>query len=122
MSAVEQIYESVPPARIARRGYLAEDESAHHLQVAPRRALITDMVVPGAAFGPIPVVRENPRRRAPMRTARPAADRVDGGARRALIDADELLAAELIRLAGLIRGGDSCSLRGWSMRHEPTTG
>lgn len=27
MSAVEQIYESVPPARIARRGYLAEDEA-----------------------------------------------------------------------------------------------
>ena len=102
MSAVEHIYESVPPARIARRGYLAEDESAHHLQVAPRRALITDMVVPGAAFGPIPVVRENPRRRAPMRAL---LDRLliglDGGARRALIDADELLAAELIRLAGL---------------------
>ena len=91
MSAVEQIYESVPPARIARRGYLAEDESAHHLQVAPRRALITDMVVPGAAFGPIPVVRENPRRRAPMRAL---LDRLliglDGGARRALVDADEL--------------------------------
>ncbi|NLH70721.1 MAG: NERD domain-containing protein [Brooklawnia sp.] len=102
MPAVEQEPESVPPARTARRGYLAEDDDAHHLQVAPKRALITDMVVPGSAFGEIPVIRENPRRRAPMRAL---LDRLliglDGGARRALVDPDALLAAELIRLAGL---------------------
>lgn len=86
----------------ARRGFLADDDSAPHLQVAPRRALITEMLVPGATFDQFPIIRENPRRRAPIRAL---LDRLliglDGGARRGLVDPDELLAAELIRLAGL---------------------
>lgn len=98
MSVAERL-EPVP-ANAARRGYFADDEGSH-LQVVPRRALITD-VVPTAFSNELPVIRENPRRRAPMRAL---LDRLligfDGGARRALVDPDELLAAELIRLAGL---------------------
>lgn len=103
MSAAEQIYDSVPPpVTAARRGYLADDDGVTHLQVAPRRALVPEIMVPGAAFETLPIVRENPRRRAPVRAL---LDRLliglDGGARRAMVDPDELLAAELIRLAGL---------------------
>lgn len=99
MSVAERL-EPVP-AGTARRGYFADEETSH-LQVAPRRALITDVMMPTAFVEQLPIVRENPRRRAPMRAL---LDRLliglDGGARRALIDPDELLAAELIRLSGL---------------------
>lgn len=101
MSVAESI-ESAMLVTTARRGYLADDDGASHLQVAPRRAQITDLVLPGSAFEAFPIIREHPRRRAPMRAL---LDRlllgIDGGARRALIDPNELLAAELVRLSGL---------------------
>lgn len=101
MSVAERIDDS-PFVMTARRGYLADDDGAPRLQVAPRRAQITDILVPGAAFDQFPIVRETPRRRAPMRAL---LDRLlmglDGGARRGLVDPGELLAAELIKLSGL---------------------
>lgn len=101
MSVAERV-DDLFPVGTARRGYLADDDAAPHLQVAPRRAQITDILIPGSGFDQFPIIREVPRRRAPMRAL---LDRLllglDGGARRALIDPDELLAAELIRLSGL---------------------
>lgn len=100
MSVAEQL-DDFRPVSAARRGYLADDD-APHLQVAPRRAQLTDIMMPGFGFDTFPIVRENPRRRAPMRAL---LDRLlagsQGGARRALIDPDALLAAELVRLSGL---------------------
>ena len=99
MSVAEQL-EIAAPATTARRGYFA-DEDAPHLQVAPRRAQITDMVMPGFGFEKFPIVRENPRRRAPMRALLDRWLLREGSARRALLDPNELLAAELVRLSGL---------------------
>ncbi|WP_341728044.1 hypothetical protein [Brooklawnia sp.] len=99
MSVAEQL-EIAAPATTARRGYFA-DEDAPHLQVAPRRAQITDMVLPGFGFESFPIVRENPRRRAPMRALLDRWLLREGGARRALLDPNEVLAAELVRLSGL---------------------
>lgn len=87
----------------ARRGYVADDDgAAPRLQVAPRRAQLTELVIPGTAMQEFPIIRENPRRRAPVRAL---LDRLliglDGGARRGLVHPDELLVAELVRLAGL---------------------
>lgn len=101
MSVAEQ-YEVPTVTTTARRGYVFDDDGGGHLHVAPRRAQLADLMVPGFGFDKFPVVRENPRRRAPMRAL---LDRLllglDGGARRAMIDPDDLLAAELVRLAGL---------------------
>lgn len=102
MSVAERIDDSSPSPTTARRGYFTDDDGAPHLQVAPRRAQITDILVPGITLDRFPIIRENPRRRAPVRAL---LDRLliglEGGARRALVDPDELLAAELIRLSGL---------------------
>ncbi|MGI5950327.1 MAG: hypothetical protein ACOX61_00560 [Brooklawnia sp.] len=100
MSVAERL-EAVP-AGTARRGYFADDEGSH-LHVAPRRALVADALMPTAFADELPVIRENPRRRAPVRAL---LDRLligidGGGSRRALVDADEMLAAELVRLSGL---------------------
>jgi len=88
----------------ARRGFVADEEAAVHLQVAPRRAMIINAVEPGLLVPglSVPMVREHPRRSAPMRAL---LDRLllgrEGRARRAIVDPDEQLAAELIRLSGL---------------------
>ncbi len=99
MSVAEQL-EISAPATTARRGYFT-DEDTPHLQVAPRRAQITDLMPPGFGFENFPVVRENPRRRAPMRALLERWLLRDGSARRALLDPNEMLAAELVRLSGL---------------------
>ena len=99
MSVAEEC--AVPIFTTARRGYIADDDGSH-LHVAPRRAQLTDLVVPGSGFDRFPMVRENPRRRAPVRAL---LDRLlvglEGGARRAMVDPDDLLATELVRLSGL---------------------
>ncbi|WIY83476.1 hypothetical protein [Propionimicrobium sp. PCR01-08-3] len=102
MSVAEQLEEIAAPATTARRGYFADDD-APRLQVAPRRAQITDMVAPGFGFDHFPIVRENPRRKAPIRARldRWLLGRGDSAARRALIDPNELLASQLVRLSGL---------------------
>ena len=114
------------PRAGARRGFI-DEEPASEVSGAPRRAmraetetLVTDprtladqtatlpawttpnAVVPIAVAEEFPIIRENPRRRAPMRAL---LDRLltggDGHARRGMDDPDQLLAAELVRLSGL---------------------
>lgn len=101
MSVGESI-EPVPSGMTARRGFVADDEGVPYLQFAPKRAMVTDLIVPGSGLDELPVVREHARRRAPVRAL---LDRLlmglDGGARRAQSDPNDLLIAELVRLSGL---------------------
>lgn len=114
------------PRTGARRGFIDEEPDTD-VRAAPRRAMraeaqsliadphelvdqtaterawtVPSAVLPIAVSEEFPIIRENPRRRAPMRAL---LDRLlsggDGHARRGMVDPDQLLAAELVRLSGL---------------------
>ncbi|EPH07033.1 hypothetical protein HMPREF1531_00080 [Propionibacterium sp. oral taxon 192 str. F0372] len=113
---------TVTAQRAARRGFIDDGPGEETGHVVPRRAMRAENELPTLAPIPalcpqqpattgmlpiaiteeFPIVREHPRRRAPIRAL---LDRLllgsEGAARRALVDPDQLLAAELMRLSGL---------------------
>lgn len=101
MSLSEQLSEDKAD-RVARRGYIAK-EDVPRLQTAPRRMQAAELVPPGFGFDHFPIIRENPRRRAPMRALldRWLLGRGEGGPKRGLVDPNQLLASQLVKLAHL---------------------
>lgn len=112
----------------ARRGVFSEEsEFAPHLHVAARRALITERSARPTRVPPALTAEQlrnldRARRAAPMRALLDWFD-FDGRARRALVNPDQALAAELVRLTQLdprwgfqqsvTRHGDRAELSHW---------
>lgn len=90
------------PVRTAKRGFITDEVAQPTIRVAPRRALVVSSEVPDTKPAIVAARQQGPRRMAPVRAllSRFLLGR-EGGARRAIVDPDELLVAELIRLTGL---------------------
>lgn len=100
MSVVE--IGDLQPRHTAKRGFITEETDQPAIRVAPRRALVNASHIPESKPA-IDLARQHaPRRMAPVRAllSRILLGR-EGGARRALVDPDELLAAELFKLTSL---------------------